>query len=243
MLFSGLESLAYNLNRQNSDLKFFEFGKTYHQLKKRVEKKHLSLLLTGMENSESWKTASIHADFFYFKGIVESLFTRLGINEFEISSINSSVCAEGFAFKINTKTIVEFGRVAKPILKEFGIEQEVLYADFNWDAVLKQAKKTTFDFQEIPKFPSVRRDFALLVDQSVNFNTISNIAKQVDKKQLKHVNLFDVYEGENLPEGKKSYAVSFTFQDAHKTLTDKQIDKTMAKLLKAFENQIGAVLR
>ena len=243
MLFSGLESLAYNLNRQNSDLKFFEFGKTYHQKKKREEYKHLSLFVSGMENPESWKTQQIHTDFFYLKGIIESILLRLGIENTAIASTNLSFFAEGLVLSTKDKVLVDFGRVNKSILKEFGIEQEVLYADFNWDLIIKLAKNNRFVFQEIPKFPSVRRDFALLIDQSVRFDAITEIAYQVDKKILKSVNLFDVYEGKSLPEGKKSYAVSFTFQDAFKTLTDKQIDKTMSKFLKQFEDQLGAVLR
>ncbi|GGE16057.1 phenylalanine--tRNA ligase subunit beta [Psychroflexus salis] len=243
MLFSGLESLAYNLNRQNSDLKFFEFGKTYHQKKKREEYKHLSLFVSGMENPESWKTQQIHTDFFYLKGIIESILLRLGIENTAIATTNLSFFAEGLALSTKDKVLVDFGRVNKSILKEFGIEQEVLYADFNWDLIIKLAKNNRFVFQEIPKFPSVRRDFALLIDQSVRFDAITEIAYQVDKKILKSVNLFDVYEGKSLPEGKKSYAVSFTFQDAFKTLTDKQIDKTMSKFLKQFEDQLGAVLR
>lgn len=243
MLFSGLESLAYNLNRQNSDLKFFEFGKTYHQKELREEYKHLSLLVTGYTKSENWTFTQAHADFFYFKGIIESILLRLGISDFSFSKISSGVFSEALSFHKNKADLVTFGRVNQQILKKFNIDQNVLYADFNWKLILKLAKKNSFTFQEIPKFPSVRRDFALLVDESVSFNAIAEIAYQTDKKILKAVNLFDVYQGENLPEGKKSYAVSFIFQDAHKTLTDKQIDKTMDKFLKQFENDLSAILR
>ncbi|GGE33485.1 phenylalanine--tRNA ligase subunit beta [Psychroflexus planctonicus] len=243
MLFSGLESLAYNLNRQNSDLKFFEFGKTYHQKEKREEYKHLSLLVTGSTHSESWTLKQAHADFFYFKGIIESILQRLGITDYQFTKSDASIFAEGLVFQIKDNNLVTFGRVNQSILKEFDIDQNVLYADFNWNYILKLAKKSTFQFQDIPKFPSVRRDFALLVDDAISFDAISQIAYKTEKKILKSVNLFDVYQGENLPKGKKSYAVSFTFQDAHKTLTDKQIDKTMDKFLKQFQQEIGASLR
>lgn len=243
MLFSGLESLAYNLNRQNSDLKFFEFGKTYHQKETRQENKHLSLLVTGSVHPESWTENQNHADFFYFKGIIESILLRLGISDVQFLKVDSNLLAEGLSFQMNDKALVTFGRVNQSVLKEFDIDQNVLFADFNWNNVLKLAKKNTFKFQDIPKFPSVRRDFALLVDHSISFDAIAQIAYNTDKKILKSVNLFDVYQGENLPEGKKSYAVSFTFQDAHKTLTDKQIDKTMDKFLNQFKSELGASLR
>ena len=131
----------------------------------------------------------------------------------------------------------------KSILKKFGISQEVLFADFNWDNILEVAKRNKITFTDIPKYPEVRRDFALLLDQSVSFEEIHKIANQSEKQLLKNVNLFDVYEGKNLPKGKKSYAVSFTLQDEHKTLTDKQIDKIMSKLQSSFEKQLGAELR
>jgi phenylalanyl-tRNA synthetase beta chain len=201
------------------------------------------LLVTGYTNSENWTFTQAHADFFYFKGIIESILLRLGISDFSFSKISSGVFSEALSFHKNKADLVTFGRVNQQILKKFNIDQNVLYADFNWKLILKLAKKNSFTFQEIPKFPSVRRDFALLVDESVSFNAIAEIAYQTDKKILKAVNLFDVYQGENLPEGKKSYAVSFIFQDAHKTLTDKQIDKTMDKFLKQFENDLSAILR
>ena len=150
--------------------------------------------------------------------------------------------SEGISLYVGEDLIVEFGSVKKSVLKHFDIKQEVLFADFNWDAVLKYVSNK-IRFTDIPKYPEVRRDLALLVDNSVGFDSIYNLAKQTEKGLLKNVNLFDVYEGKNLPEGKKSYAVSFTLQDATKTLTDDQIDKIMGKLLKNFESQLGASLR
>lgn len=243
MLFSGLESIAYNLNRQNTDLKFFEFGKTYHQYSTVQENKHLSLLVTGKSNAESWTQPQYHADFFYMKGIVESVLVRLGITNYTFKKTNLAYFAEGISFFLEDRPLVSLGRVSKSVLQPFDIHQEVLFADFDWDYVIELAKNYVFKFNEIPKYPSVRRDFALLVEDSVQFSDISKIAFEAEKKLLKEVNLFDVYQGNNLPEGKKSYAVSFAFQDEHTTLTDKQIDASMNKFLKKFETELGAVLR
>lgn len=243
MLFSGLESLSYNLNRQNTDLKFFEFGKTYHQKEQREEHKHLSLLVTGKTNSEGWTTAQYHADFFYFKGILESILQRLGIKNIDSSKTTSSQFAEGLSYTHEGKSLVQFGRVSISILKHFDIAQSVLYADFNWELVLELAKKVEFTFQEIPKFPSVRRDLSLLLSNDISYEAIKKITHDLKLKTLKSINLFDVYEGEKLQKGKKSYAVSFTFQDEFKTLTDKQIEQSMHKLTQQFEKELGALLR
>ncbi len=244
MLFSGLESLRYNNNRQINDLKFFEFGKTYHQYsEKREEVKHLSMFVMGNQLPESWNVKEQKSDFFYVKGILESLFQSLGIEITQQHSVKSSFIAEGLLLKNNKITLVEFGRLSKKLLKHFDIDEDVIYADIFWDNVIQLASQQKFTFQDIPKFPSLRRDFALLLDQQVSFNNVKEIAFATEKKILKEVNLFDVYEGSNLPENKKSYAVSFTFQDEYKTLTDKQVDKVMKKLLGQFENQLKASLR
>lgn len=244
MLFSGLESLRYNNNRQINDLKFFEFGKTYHQYsEKREEVKHLSMFVMGNQLPESWNVKEQKSDFFYVKGILESLFQSLGIEITQQHSVKSSFIAEGLLLKNNKITLVEFGRLSKKLLKYFDIDEDVIYADIFWDNVIQLASQQKFTFQDIPKFPSLRRDFALLLDQQVSFNNVKEIAFATEKKILKEVNLFDVYEGSNLPENKKSYAVSFTFQDEYKTLTDKQVDKVMKKLLGQFENQLKASLR
>ena len=152
------------------------------------------------------------------------------------------VFSEGIAIKFDNETIVELGVIKKSILKHFGIKQEVLYADFDWDLILKKTS-TKIKYAEIPKYPEVRRDLALLLDQNITYESIYKIARQTEKTLLKNINLFDVYEGQNLPEGKKSYALSFTIQDNSKTLTDAQIDKIMGKLQKNFETELGAVLR
>lgn len=244
LLFSGLEAVCYNINRRRSDLKLFEFGKTYHQYPdKREEDKHLSLFVTGNISEERWNTGVTPSDFFYLKGTLETILQRLGLNRLKSSPIKSDVFSEGMSFSLGKKNIVDFGLVKKSVLKHFGISQNVLFADFNWDNILEMAKHNSIKFKPIPKYPEVRRDFALLVDNTVSFEDIYTIAKQTEKQLLKNVNLFDVYEGKNLTEGKKSYAVSFILQDEHKTLTDKQIDKIMSKLQSNFESKLGAELR
>ncbi len=244
LLFSGLEAVSYNINRKNSDLKLFEFGKTYHKLLSGGydEPKHLTLFVSGNRLAESWTGAEKQSDFFLFKGYVNSVLSRLGICKTQNQPVNSDVFSEGVAIAYNNETLVEFGTIKKTILKNFDIKQEVLFADFNWNLVLKLINNK-IKFTDIPKYPEVRRDLALLVDSTVAFDAIYNVARQTEKSLLKDVNLFDVYEGKNLPEGKKSYAVSFTLQDNTKTLTDEQIDKIMSKLQKNLETEVGASLR
>ena len=243
LLFSGLEVVSYNINRKNADLKLFEFGKTYHNYLAGYEEiKHLSLFLTGSRNQESWTGAQKPSDFFLFKGYVTGILSRLGITKTQNVPSTSDVFSEGIAIAIGNDTLVELGVVKKSILKHFGIKQEVFYADFNWALILKLIA-TKIKYTEIPKYPEVRRDLALLIDQNVSYESIYNIAKQTEKALLKDINLFDVYEGQNLPEGKKSYALRFTIQDNSKTLTDTQIDKIMSKLQNNFETELGASLR
>ena len=244
LLFSGLEAVSFNINRKRSDLKFFEFGKSYHKMPGGYdENKHLTLLVTGNRQNESWTNEQSKSDFFLFKGYINTILSRLGLDK-KVTSLpfENDVFAEGLALAVGKEVIVEFGTVKKSVLKYFDIKQEVLYADFAWDKIQKYVS-TKIKFTDIPKYPEVRRDLALLLDENVKFEQIYNIAKQTEKGLLKDVNLFDVYEGNNLPEGKKSYAVSFILQDDSKTLTDTQIDKIMSKLQGNFESQLGASLR
>jgi len=243
MLFSGLEAVSYNINRKNSDLKLFEFGKSYRKLLSGYnEKKHLTLFSTGNRTLESWTNTQKPTDFFLFKGYVNSILSRLGFDKTQNTPVENDVFAEGIGFTYGKDVLVEMGTVKKSILKHFDIKQEVFYADFNWDLVLKLLSNK-IKYTAIPKYPEVRRDFALLVDSSVAFESVYKVARQTEKSLLKEINLFDVYEGQNLPEGKKSYAVSFIIQDATKTLTDTQIDKIMSKLQNNFETELGAQLR
>jgi len=243
MLFSGMEAVSYNINRRNNDLKLFEFGKTYHKFESGYEEpKHLTLFVSGNRLQESWAKPQKMSDFFLFKGYVNAILSRLGIEKTQNQPVASDVFAEGIAINVGNDVLVELGTVKKSILKHFDIKQEVLFADFNWGLILKLVSNK-IKFTDIPKYPEVRRDLALLVDENITFDNIYKIARQSEKSLLKDINLFDVYLGENLPEGKKSYAVSFTIQDNSKTLTDAQIDKIMGKLTHNFESELGAVLR
>ena len=243
LLFSGLEAVSFNINRRNSDLKLFEFGKTYHKLLSgNQENSHLTLFMTGDKTAESWTTVQKPSDFFLFKGYVLAILERLGLNRIVSSPLNTDVFAEGMVYEMGNSTLVEFGIVKKSILKHFDIKQEVFFADFNWNAILKQISNN-IKYTEISKYQEVRRDLALLIDQKVEFAQLFDMAKRTEKALLKEVNLFDVYEGKSLPEGKKSYAISFILQDNAKTLTDSQIDKVMSKLTQNFETEFGATLR
>lgn len=248
LLFSGLESVAYNQNRKNADLKLYEFGKTYMAIKnadttKYIETKHLSLFITGRKTDESWNASNDNVNFYTLKGIVKAVFERLGL-QVKLSENVTDVFSQGLSYTWNKKTIVEFGSVAKNILKMMDIKQEVFYADFNWDVVLEAvAKNKNLMYTEVPKFPEVRRDLALLIDKAVKFEQLEQLAFQTEKSLLKNVNLFDVYQGDKLPEGKKSYALSFTLLDENATLTDKQIEKIMDKLMKTYQEKVGAEIR
>lgn len=246
MLFSGLETIEYNSNRKNSNLRLFEFGKTYHAFPGgRTEKKHLSIFITGKRIEDNWSVVGnkSETDFFYGKGIVAVLLERLGLGGYVEENVENDIFSEGISFRRNKENLVEFGIIKKTIAKKLDVEAEVFYADFNWDAVLKQISTKNFNLKPIAKFPGSDRDFALLLDESVQFQDLKNAALNTEKKLLKAVTLFDVYKGKNLPEGKKSYAINFTFKDEHKTLTDKQVDKIMEKLKHRFESDFGAVLR
>jgi phenylalanyl-tRNA synthetase beta chain len=243
LLFSGLEAISYNINRRNSDLKLFEFGKSYRKLLSGFnEKKHLTLFVTGNRTAETWVQKQEVSDFYLFKGYVASILQRLGYSKINNLPVSSDIFSEGLALAAGNDTLVEFGSLKKSILKHFDIKQEVFYAEFNWDLILKLLSNR-IKFTAIPKFPEVRRDLSLLLDQSVAFESVYGIAKQTEKSLLKDISLFDVYEGNNLPEGKKSYAVSFILQDTTKTLTDIQIDKIMKKLQTNLESELGATLR
>ena len=244
MLFSSLEAVIFNINRKRADLKLFEFGKTYHAYENdRVENKHLAITISGQRGVNHWNTDKKTTDFFYLKGVITAIFERLGVKKIKSVPFKKDIFSEGLAFSLKKTRLVEFGLIKKSILKSFDIKQEVLYADFNWDAILEIIKHHKIQFQEISKFPEVKRDFALLLDEEITFEAIYDIAIQSDKSLLKEVSLFDVYQGDNLPDGKKSYAVSFTLQNNNQTLTDKQIDKFMNKLQQNFEKKLGAELR
>lgn len=248
LLFSGLETIAYNQNRKNADLKLYEFGKTYIAIKgettKYIETKHLSVFITGRKQEESWNASNDGMNFYTLKGIVKNIIERLGIRDVKMAELSSDTFSQGLAFNWNKKLLVEFGEVAKPISsKLMDIKMPVYYADFNWDLILEAMKKSFTLYIEVPKFPEVRRDLALLIDKAIQFEQLEQLAYQSEKSLLKDVNLFDVYQGDKLPNGKKSYALSFILQDENATLTDKQIEKIMEKLMKTYQEKVGAEIR
>ena len=256
LLFGGLESIQHNANRKNADLKFFEFGNCYHfnAEKKNPEKVlaayseelHLGLWITGKRVSNSWAHPDENTSVYELKAYVLNIFRRLGVNFGGLVFGNLTDDIYSVAISVHTrggKLLATFGVLHKKIQKAFDIDNEVYYADLNWKELMKAIKNNTVAYKEISKFPAVKRDLALLIDKKVQFAEIEKIAYETDKKLLKSVELFDVYEGKNLEAGKKSYAVSFMLQDENATLNDKQIDKLMQKLIANLQNKLGAKLR
>lgn len=244
LLFGGLESISHNINRKRSSLKLFEFGKTYKKVEdKYIEEKHLAIFISGNKNEETWEGKSVSTDFFYLKSIVLNVLEKFGISELKNKPCKSGIFQEAITLSKNKLKVADLGIVKKTILQSNGIKQSVFYADIYWENVVSLGYKTDVKFKELPKFPEVKRDLALLLDENINFSDIYAVSFQCERKILKGVNLFDVYQGDKLPKGKKSYAVSFTLQDDSKTLTDKIVDKTMSKILNVMTKQFGAELR
>jgi len=256
MLFGGLESIAHNVNRKCPNLRFFEFGNTYHFSPERKnadnpmqaykEEAHLALWVTGKRVAGSWAHADEDSSFAELKAYVENVLRRIGAagGAFVTKTGDDNIYGKSLAISNRGgKLMAEMGIISKHILKQMGISQPVYYADINWTAVTKAVRKNTVSYREISKYPAVSRDLALLLDDSVEFAEVERIACQTEKKLLKSVELFDVYEGKSLPAGKKSYAVNFILQDEDKTLNDKQIDAIMNKLISSLKKELKAELR
>ncbi len=257
LLFGGLESIVRNANRKNPNLKFFEFGNCYHfdaakaegcdePIRAYREETHLGLWLTGKRVEGSWAHPDEETTFYELKAYVENILRRIGMPQgmLVMEKCDNNIFDKGLVMKNRGgKVFVEMGVVCRKLQKQADIDRPVFYADLNWDALVKGVRKNVVTFKEISKFPSVSRDLALLLDNNVEFEQIERIARQTEKKLLKKVELFDVYQGKNLPEGKKSYAVNFILQDEQKTLNDKQIDAIMTKLIANLKKQLGAELR
>jgi phenylalanyl-tRNA synthetase beta chain len=245
LIFNTLESVAHNQNRQNASVKLFEFGKIYRLVDGAyTEQKRLILAMTGSKFEEQWNNPSTKVSFYTLKGIVNSLFQRMGLTSFvSESALETSLLEDGVQLSVLKTTVGEMGWLPKATLKHFGIKNEVFIADLNWDALCQQEKLNKVVYKEIPKTFEMRRDFSLLLDEKVRFSAIEQLAKSTDKKLLKRVSLFDVYEGKNLQEGKKSYAVSFYFQDNEQTLKDELVDSIMQKIRTGLESELGAQLR
>lgn len=246
LIFQGLETVAHNQNRQRADVRLFEFGKVYRKIEGNYsENKRLLLVMSGRKNDESWNASNDKVSLYSLKGIVNVLFERLGLSYLvnEEALENEDLLADGFSVRILKNKVGNIGWINQAAKKHFGIKSDVFVADLDWDTLVDALKLAKVQYKELPKTFAVRRDFSLLLDTKVSFASIQELAKKTDKKILQNIGLFDVYEGKNLPEGKKSYAVSFTFQDAEATLKDEQVDKVMEQIRIKLSEQLGAELR
>jgi len=244
LLMPALESVAYNQNRKNQDVKFYEFGKTYHLInEKYIERPRLLLLISGTSLPEQWNHKANPVSFYHLKAAVDAITGRLGISTYQTEEVNDENFAYGMRYFRGDKTIVTFGAATAADRKKGDVDKEVFYADFDWALLLEMIKKNRIINKEVPKYPSVRRDLSMLVDTAVTFDDLKTIAFKTEKKLLKNVQVFDVYKGDKLPEGKKSYALNFTLQDEEQTLTDKQIDAVMQKIISNLAQTAKAEIR
>ena len=255
LLYGGLENLIHNINRKHADLNMYEFGNCYffnkentdpnNNIAQYTEETHLGIWLCGKRNSKNWAVTETQSTAYELKAHVENVLARLGLNSTKLfhESFSNELFASGISIRTQSDELVKWGVVSQQVIKGFDIETEVYFAEFNWDAIMKATRKNVVSFTELPKFPSVKRDLALLIDKNITFAEIEKIAYNSERKLLKEVSLFDVYEGRHLPEDKKSYAVNFIIQDYEKTLDDKRIDKIMQKIQTNLEKQLGAQLR
>jgi len=254
LLFGGLEVVAYNLNRQVNSLRLYEFGAVYKkkenytgedELDRYHEEKHLMLISSGMKQAENWNAVNAKTDLFDLKGLIEGVFAKLGIDrkKLELKEFENSIFEYALGYFYNNKLLVEVSSVAKKQLDHFDIKQQVHYANINWDLLIKSLSKKEMQYKAVSKFPTVRRDLAIVLDEHVKFDDLKTLAFKTERKLLKSVGIFDIYHGDKIPEGKKSYALSFVIQDREKTLNDKVIDKTMKKIQLAIEQNFNAELR
>jgi phenylalanyl-tRNA synthetase beta chain len=248
-----LETIIYNINRQAENLKLYEFGKSYQVYKNNnsiseyIELNHLSLWATGLLNLPTWNKPKQSIDFFFLKEKIENIFSKIGINHYEVNKLsNNSIYDYGIEYVVKNEIIANTGKLKKAITKLLDITSSIFYGNIEWDKIIKILEaQNNIKVTELPKYPIVRRDLALLIDidKNITFEDIKNIASNVENKLLKNIVLFDIYQGDKIEQGKKSYAISFYFQDANKTLTDNQIEKIMTKLIDALSEKINAKIR
>jgi len=245
LVFSGLEAIAYNQNRQEQDLKLFEFGKVYFAREERHDEyRHLGIFLTGKKQAEQWYLKPQDVSFYSITGAVNAVLSRLGIFKNQKSApTKNDLFAEGISISIGKIKVADLGRIKTDLLNKMGIHQAVFYAEIKWDKVLELMPMNKTKFKPLTKFPSVRRDLSLLLDEKISFSEIESIARNSEKLLLKEVGLFDVYDGKNIAAGKKSYGVKFIMQDSERTLDDKRISSIMNKIKSELEEQLGAELR
>jgi phenylalanyl-tRNA synthetase beta chain len=247
LLFSGLNALVYNINRRNKDLKFFEFGRTYSKslvegITKIKENRVLGIWMSGNISSESWTQKSSGVNYHHLSQVVSQILGLMKIKKTDTNETSNLAFAYGLEHIVRNKALVKFGLVNPSLAVKADLKQSAFYAEFDWDLLCKLYTSDN-KFEEIPKYPEVRRDLSLVLSKSTKFDQIKKVAFNMEKKLLKSVNVFDVYEGDKLPQDQKSYSVSFILQDKEKTLNEQQIDKTMQKLMGAFENEVGAIIR
>ena len=254
LLYGGLETVSYNLNRKSPNLKLFEFGSVYSRndkfekadgIKNYLEEDHLMILATGKASVKQWNSPDENVNFYFVSGLVNSVFTKLGIEKSKLSlkESESDSYAYSLQYMINDELLAEIGLISTNLLKKFDIGQDVFYADINWTKLIKYSLFEDIMYRQVPKFPAVKRDLSLVLDSNIRFTDLKDAAFKTERKLLNNVDIFDIYEGSNIEEGKKSYALSFILQDESKTLTDKVIDSTMNKILRAYEQQFNAQLR
>jgi phenylalanyl-tRNA synthetase beta chain len=258
LLFGGLDSIAHNINRKQCNLRLYELGNVYSTAQpagstqsagdvtaRYAEERHLALFITGLEEEKNWNNSAAPSNFFTLKNTVERLLARYGINlaALQTGDLPTDIFTDGIAYKLMGKPFLELGIVAAKHLRAADIKQDVFYAQLRWNALLQHVDNQQLTHKELPKYPEVRRDLALLIDTSVTFGQLHRVALRAEKRLLRRVSLFDVYLGNKLPKGKKSYALSFVLQDSDKTLTDNEIDNVMKQLAAAFEKECGATLR
>jgi len=244
LIHNVLEVVSFNLNRQNKDLKLFEFGTVYgKKASEYIEEKHLSITAVGSSLKHSWDFPKAPDNFFYLKGLLYDIFEFFRLEDLEFNSVSHPHFDQAFELSSQKNTYGVFGSISSDLRKKYGIEQDVFSTELNWSLLSKKAFSKNLVFQSVPKFPSMKRDFALLLNREISFEALKKTAFNTERKILKSVELFDVYEGKNLPKNKKSYGISFIFQDYNKTLTDRQVDKIMDKLKKNFTKEFQAELR
>lgn len=243
MVYSLLDVCAHNINRKQKDLKLFEFGKTYHKINGQYkEETHLVLAITGNSNPESWREKSRQVNFYDLAQQLTQVFQRTGKFETKKENFSDDFYEFGIQLSINSSILAKLGKLREEILEHFDLKQEIFFADIDADLLFRQTKHNIV-FKDLPKFPEVRRDLSLVLDRQISFKEIKNLANTLEKKLIQEVNVFDVYEGKNIPENKKAYALSFILQDENKTLTEQEIDGVMKKLMEGFETKLGAIIR
>ncbi|HEY0432901.1 MAG TPA: phenylalanine--tRNA ligase subunit beta, partial [Chitinophagaceae bacterium] len=245
MLETGLEAVAYNLNRKNNDLLLFDFGKTYAHTApgKYSEPEHLCFYVTGAVATASWRGAGRHADVYWVKGLAEAVLKLCGIGDYSFEILQQKKLAGALHVKVNGTVVVQLGEVDGHTLNRFDIRQPVFFADFGWTELIKLTAAQRLAITGVPRFPAVNRDLAIVVDAATTYQQAEQAVKQLRIDQLKKINLFDVFESEKLGKGRKSLAISFVFQDNEKTLTDREIDGMMNQIMKALELQTAAEIR